>query len=128
MDVDRDWKQAGRAVARRRRQLGFARQVDAAKAAGIGVTTWREVEAGRADGQRQGTRAAVAGVLRWPSDAIERLASGEEMPDEPADAHQRLDAVEERLAVVEAGVIEAAAAVGRIEALITDLLRRGADR
>jgi DNA-binding XRE family transcriptional regulator len=57
------------AVRRRRAELQLT-QEDAAAKAGVAVTTWRMIEAGRTDSFRALTLVAVARALDWPSDQL----------------------------------------------------------
>lgn len=97
-----DWERVGAAVARRRRQLGFIRQEEAAEAARLGVQTWRQVEGAKQTEYRHTTLAAIAVALRWPPDMLERIGRGEDPPDEDTrDTEIRLTALEDGLARIE---------------------------
>ena len=92
--TDIDWKRVGLAVAHRRAELGFRKQEDAAKAAGIGVTTWRQIEGAKQDGYRPVILAAVALALNWPADALERIGRGEPVEREQSDLEARVARLE----------------------------------
>lgn len=119
--TERDWARAGREVRRRRRQLGWKNQGEAARAAGIGVTNWREVEGG-AGNKRQTSFTAIETLLRWPPDMIERLAAGEDPP-----VHDGGDLVV-RVERLEADFSSLRAAWEAQQALLADWLRRGSQQ
>lgn len=99
MAAELDWKRIGLAVAHRRAELGFRKQDDAAKAAGIGVTTWRQIEGAKQDSYRPVILAAVALALNWPADALEKIGRGEPPLDAPT-----LGELEARIARLEAEI------------------------
>lgn len=74
-----DWGAAGNAIEARRGQLHLS-QKEAAELARIDVTTWQEIEAGRGEGSRRATFAAMADALGWDPDQIQRIAAGEPPP------------------------------------------------
>lgn len=83
--VDRcmeDWQRVASAVRRRRGEIGLT-QDEAAELAGIGLSTWTNVESARGESYRPKTLVAICRALGWKSDSIERLLIGE--PAEVAD-------------------------------------------
>lgn len=99
-------------VIRRRAELGYRNQEDVARDAGVGVTTWRQVEGAKQEGYRPVIEAAVTRVLGWPPDMLSRIAKGEDPPpSENETVNRRLDAVEEAVEELRAGVAELRQAV-----------------
>lgn len=83
-----DWKRAGRALRKRRLQLGIRRQQDAAALAGIGIETWRQLERGAPT--RDSSRAAAELTVKWYVGALEDIAQGAEpQPTNPQPSEPR---------------------------------------
>lgn len=100
-----DWQRVADAVADRRAEMGFKRQEDAAEAADVGVTVWREIEGAKKTVYRRGTLTRIAKLFGWPPDMLQRIAAGEDPPasTDPATL-RRLEQVEERLGRLEEAV------------------------
>jgi transcriptional regulator with XRE-family HTH domain len=96
----------GSAVKRRRAALGL-RQGDVIERMDppVGIETLRRVEAGDQPNYRLTTLAAVARALNWPADMLERIAHGDDPPDEEIDP-ARLDELDARLSRVEDRLVE----------------------
>lgn len=95
----------GDAAKRRRAALGL-RQGDVIERMDppVGIETLRRVEAGDQPNYRLTTLAAVARALDWPTDALERIAHGEDPPEDVDSA--RLDELDARLSRVEDRLVE----------------------
>ena len=69
------------AIRQRRQDLGLTQEA-AARVAGISTRTWIRVEDGDASSSAM-TMRKVAMALRWPPDALARIAAGEDPGDLP---------------------------------------------
>lgn len=96
----------GAAVKRRRAELGL-RQGDVIERMDppVGIETLRRVEAGDQPNYRLTTLAAVARALDWQADVLERIAHGEDPPDDEVDP-SRLEEIDLRLTRLEGQVDE----------------------
>jgi hypothetical protein len=100
-----DWRRVAEAVRLRRGQLGLRTQKEAAAIAGIGVTTWRQIENAHQDAYRPTILGAVARALQWPADALTRIAAGEPLPaEEEGDLLAQLAGLSARLDRIEGTV------------------------
>lgn len=64
-------RELGEAVLARRLELGYATQQDAARAAGVGTTTWGLLEGGKQVPKTKRLRLAITRALQWPDDALD---------------------------------------------------------
>lgn len=90
-----DWERMGQAAKRRRGELALT-QEDLVRR-GLAIQTIRQIEKGKPDGVafRPNTLATMSAALRWPADALERIAYGEQAPTPvPIEVTDRLDALE----------------------------------
>lgn len=97
---EEDWERVGYYVALRRGELGYKRQENAAEAAEIGVTKWRQIEKGEGAISRPVIVSAVARALEWPVDMLRRIANGEDPPLGDTSLKPRVDAIEKELAEI----------------------------
>jgi hypothetical protein len=68
-----DWQRLGAAVRDRRNELGLSQGEDGPSAA-----TWRKVEKAIEPPYAERTLRAICRVLRWPSDAADRILDGDD--------------------------------------------------
>ena len=114
-----NWQRIASAVTIRRAQLGIRRQEAAAERAGIGVTTWRQIEGNKQIGYSPAILAAVERGLDWPSGAIEQIGTGGDIPqDAPGDIRSRLADVEDEVIGLQA---EVRALRGAVDLLLTTI-------
>lgn len=117
----RDRQRIGAAFAERRGYLGLT-QDEAAQRAGVGVTTWRLIEGGKAQ-PRPTTLAAIARALNWPPDAASRLARGETPPTMTTPAEPEASgstSLEARLALVERSLVQLHARLDELDVPAAD--------
>lgn len=97
-----EWARVGAAVRERREGLGLT-QLELATQAGVSESMVRVLETARRANYRAGNLRAIARVLQWPDDAIDRVLAGRP-PDErlsPPDERpltDRLEALEAEVA------------------------------
>jgi transcriptional regulator with XRE-family HTH domain len=87
-----DWVTTAAAIRKRRSILGLT-QEQAARAANLGIQTWRNVESGREAERRDATLNAMETVLKWPHGTIRSIANLS-IHRSPADNESRLQALE----------------------------------
>ena len=78
------WERVARAIRMRRGVLGLS-QREAAQLARVTPSTWRNIEAGRGDGHREGTLVTVSLALGWDADALIQIRDGGPLPTEDQD-------------------------------------------
>lgn len=117
MGTDPDWERMGQAAKRRRGELGLTQEQLVRQ--GLAIQTIRQIEKGKPDGVafRPNTLATMSAALRWPADALERIASGGEPPAPvPLEVTDRLDALEADVRSLRDGQAE-------FESMLRQLLR-----
>lgn len=86
------WERVARAVRMRRGVLGFS-QREAAQLARVTPSTWRNIEAARGHGHREGTLVTVSLALGWDADALIRIRDGAPLPSGDQDLALRDEVV-----------------------------------
>lgn len=75
-----DWKRLGKAVTRRRVQLGYPTLVSFSEAAGFSTRLLGDLEGGRRGSYDPATLARVERVLAWPPGAVDSILAGDVEP------------------------------------------------
>ena len=71
-----DWREIGRAVFRRRIELGMQTQKELAERAGVHLNTISRIERGLPSSRRSPAWPKIEAALQWPAGHISRLADG----------------------------------------------------
>lgn len=112
------WKRLGRAIAKQRAVVGFKSQKVAAQAAGIGETTWREIERGQNLNARTTTLVLMANVLDWDAGVPASILAG--APEDTYESDELLQRV-----TVDGLLVELIGRVEQLEKLIEQRLPPG---
>lgn len=92
----------GRAVARRRWELGLTQQ-EATQRAGVSGTLWSEVERGRRENLSAASAYKIEMALEWPDGTVAAFLEGGDplMETDTEEENGRLDEMERRLTAIE---------------------------
>lgn len=72
-----DWQRAAEEIRRRRVALGLSQKATE----GVSPATWTKLENARQQSYKPFLLANVERVLQWPPGTIERIASGQDLPE-----------------------------------------------
>lgn len=107
VSTEPDWTRMGQAAKRRRGELGVTQEQLVRP--GLAIQTIRQIEKGKPDGVafRPNTLATMSAALRWPADALERIAQGEAPPTPvPVELTDRVDALEANVRAIQADLAD----------------------